>query len=42
MGGRTGEEAEFFPTWKHEIDENQINLYNLANMNQKLGFFCDR
>ena len=23
---RRGTETEFFPTWKHEIDENELNL----------------
>ncbi|MDE0044004.1 MAG: hypothetical protein OXT74_18315, partial [Candidatus Poribacteria bacterium] len=32
-------ETEFFPTWKHEIDEKSHKFtYNSANVNQKLGF----
>ncbi len=34
-----GTETEFFPMWKREVDENQTNFtYNVANVNQKLGF----
>ena len=38
-----GAETEFFPTRKHDIDKNQVNLPdNLANVNQKLGFSAIR